>query len=407
MKKFFKNLFIFILIVIFITAFSSSYSSLNLDNLATVVAIAIDTSDTNNLQLSFQFTNASSVSESGTSEPSPSIIFTVDASSISSGINLMNSYTGKELSLSHCKLIAFSEELAQNDITDEIYTLINDIQIRPSTNIVITKSTAKTYIENSKPLSENLLTKYYEIFSNSSIYTGYTTNTTIGDFFNSIICNTCEPYAILGGINTESKEESTNINSQKDSSSKSSETSLSSETQSENAGAAVFKGGQLVGELNTIETLSLLATTNQVNGFLVSVPDPQEVNNYIDIYLTPIKNTSITVNLINGSPYIKLKYHFNGRIYSTQKNSNYLDPAVIENISKSCNNYLQSIFSTYLYKTSKEFQSDINGIGKYVKNNFLTTQEFENYKWEEKYKDSFFDVSVDCNVSSSFLLTET
>ena len=90
MKKFFKRLLIFVLIIVIIIAFSSSYSALNIDNLATVVALGIDTSDTNTLRLSFQFTLPSSVSDSGSSEQSPSIIYTVDASSISSGINLMN-----------------------------------------------------------------------------------------------------------------------------------------------------------------------------------------------------------------------------------------------------------------------------------------------------------------------------
>ena len=69
-------------------AFSKSYSTLNIDNLSVVVAMGIDVSNKNHLQISFQFTNASSVSESGTSEQAPSIIYSVDASSISSGINL-------------------------------------------------------------------------------------------------------------------------------------------------------------------------------------------------------------------------------------------------------------------------------------------------------------------------------
>ena len=202
MNKIVKRFFIFVLIIILFLAFSSSYTSLSIDNIETVVAIGLDTSTTNNLKVSFQFTNSSSVSESGTTEQSPSMVYSIDASSISSAINLMNAYVGKELSFSHCKLIAISEGLANAGISDEIYTLINDIQIRPTANIVISKCTAKVYIENSKPLFENLLTKYYEVFSNSSKYTGFTVNATIGDFFNSLVCKSCEPYAILGGLNS-------------------------------------------------------------------------------------------------------------------------------------------------------------------------------------------------------------
>ena len=102
MNNLFKKIFIALLIVMLLLAFSKSYSTLNIDNLSVVVAMGIDVSDKNNLAISFQFTNPSSVSESGTSEQSPSIIYTVDASSISSGINLINTYIGKSINLSHC-----------------------------------------------------------------------------------------------------------------------------------------------------------------------------------------------------------------------------------------------------------------------------------------------------------------
>ena len=46
--------------------FNSSYRAINLSNIAIVVAMAIDTSEDNNLKVTFQFTPASSVSETGT-----------------------------------------------------------------------------------------------------------------------------------------------------------------------------------------------------------------------------------------------------------------------------------------------------------------------------------------------------
>ena len=407
MNKIVKRFFIFILIIILFLAFSSSYTSLSIDNIETVVAIGLDTSTTNNLEVSFQFTNSSSVSESGTTEQSPSMVYSIDASSISSAINLMNAYVGKELSFSHCKLIAISEELANAGISDEIYTLINDIQIRPTANIVISKCTAKVYIENSKPLFENLLTKYYEVFSNSSKYTGFTVNATIGDFFNSLVCKSCEPYAILGGLNSENSSDSSSIESKKDVTGKSNESNIQGELGTENFGIAVFKQGQIVGELNSIETMCFLTTRNNVDGFLISIPDPNSEDGVIDIYLTPTSNTTIKVKLLNGSPYIKLNYRFSGRIQSASENTNYLDDSLLNEISSACNNYLESILSDYLYKTAKTFKSDINGFGQEAKKNFLTLEDFEDYNWEEKYKDSFFDVNVSASVKSSLLLTNT
>ena len=105
-NKLIRNIFIAVIILLLLLAFSSSYTSFSIDNLAFVIAIGIDKGDTqNNLKISFQIAKPSSISKNGSSEQNTAIINTVETSSINSAINLMNSYIGKEINLSHCKLI--------------------------------------------------------------------------------------------------------------------------------------------------------------------------------------------------------------------------------------------------------------------------------------------------------------
>ncbi len=407
MNKLVRNLFIFILIIVFVIAFSSSYLSLSIDNLAYVLAIGIDKGEDNNLEVSFQFSTTSKTTESGSTEKTPSIMDSVTAPSLSTAINLMDSYMGKEINMSHCKVIIFSEELAEEGISEEIYTLINDTQVRPSSNIVVSKCNAKLYMEETSPELENLVSKYYEIFTNSSKYTGFKPNATIGDFFNAIICKTCDPIAILGGISTEKPENQGNNHIQENYNVKSNQTPIEGENGAENIGIAAFKDDKLVGELCALETTTLLALRNEVDRFLISLPDPDDVNSYLDIYLYPQGSTSIDVDTSNSSPYIKVNAKFTGRIYSMSNNSQYLDPAILDDISQTCNKYLESVFCDYLYKTAKEFKSDINGFGKYALSNFFTTQDYDNYNWRNNYQNAFFEVNVDTSIKSSMLITET
>lgn len=388
-------------------AFSSSYLSLSIDNLAYVLAIGIDKGEDNNLEVSFQFSTTSKTTESGSTEKTPSIMDSVTAPSLSTAINLMDSYMGKEINLSHCKVIIFSEELAEEGISEEIYTLINDTQIRPSANIVVSKCNAKLYMEETSPELENLISKYYEIFTNSSKYTGFKPNATIGDFFNAIICKTCDPIAILGGISTEKPENQGNNHIQENYNVKSNQTPIEGENGAENIGIAAFKDDKLVGELCALETTTLLALRNEVDRFLISLPDPDDVNSYIDIYLYPQGSTSIDIDTSNSSPYIKVNAKFTGRIYSMSNNSQYLDPSILDDISQTCNKYLESVFCDYLYKTSKEFKSDINGFGRYALSNFFTTQDYDHYNWRNNYQNAFFEVNVDTSIKSSMLITET
>lgn len=402
MKKYLKNIFIFIVIVVFILAFSHSYSSLNIDNLAYVVALGIDSTDDNNLQVTFQFSTPVSI-ESG-EKPNP-INNTIISPSISNAINIMNSYLGTPISFSHCKVIIFSEQLAKHGISDEIYTLINDTQVTPSSNIVISKCDAKNYIEQTTPELENLVSKYYESFENSSKNTGYIPDATIGDFFNDLTSRTREPYAILGGVNAESRNEENSTTDQDNL--KANMTSISGKNGSENFGVAVFREDKLVGELNAFESVAFLNIRNNIDRFLISIQDPENENNILDIYMTPSSNTSIKVDTSTKSPYVVINCNFTGRIYSMTQNSKYLSPEVLDSISKTCNSYLETQFSNYLYKTSREFNSDINSVGNYALKNFFTTREFENYSWLENYKNAFFKVNVDSSVKSGMLITET
>ena len=396
-----NKLLIIVLIIIFIYSFSASYSSLNISNCAFAVAIGIDKSTSNKLNVTFEFITTSPSGES-ISETKP-ILNSVDCSSITNGINIMNAYLGKKVNLSHCKLIIFSEELAKEGISDEVYSLMNEVQIRPSANIVISQCNTRYYIENSIPSLESLIPKYYDIFPHTSEYTGYTCDATIGNFFNSLVCNYSSPYAILGGITT-TNDTSTQIN---DSTIKSDESPIEGNRSAQNIGLAVFKDDKLSGELNAIETLCFLNIIKKVDNFLVSIPYEQGSSSQIDIYLTPNSTHIIDVSFVNGAPFIKLKLDFSGKIYSMSKNSEYLDIDVLNSISNSCNNYLEGQFYNYLYKTSSVFESDINNFGSYALSKFFTTTEFEKYNWLDNYKNSTFKVEIDTIIDSGFLLTKT
>lgn len=90
-----------------------------------------------------------------------------------------------------------------------------------------------------------------------------------------------------------------------------------------------------------------------------------------------------------------------------EENSKYLNDKLLKEISNSCNSYIKSVMTDYLYKTSKYLKSDIDDFGKAAQSKFFTTKDFNNYNWNEKYKDSFFDVNIDTSVRSSFLITES
>ena len=175
----------------------------------------------------------------------------------------------------------------------------------------------------------------------------------------------------------------------------------------ENIGIAVFRDDKLVGELTALETLCLSIIQKKVNSFLIRVPDNKQENETIDVTLYTSRRCKTKVDIINGSPLITVKCNLSGRIYSMHEDSKYLDDRELKNISYKVNKYLEDVFSDYLYKTSLELKSDINGFGKFCAKNFLTTKEFENYDWQNNYQNSIFKIKINSDIESGFLVTET
>lgn len=87
--------------------------------------------------------------------------------------------------------------------------------------------------------------------------------------------------------------------------------------------------------------------------------------------------------------------------------SNYLNFTNVSKLEEAVTVYMKSQIESYLYKISKEFNSDIDGFGKYAVRHFATWKAWESYNWLNNFNTSFFDVAVQTNVKSGYILMET
>lgn len=453
-----KILLILCILSIIVISLSGCYDSRNIEDLAYATALGLDISPNDMLLITLQISIPSSSSDNGSSQSNKTDTITVECSSISSGLSLINSYVSKEINLSHCKVIVFSEKLAEQGISEHIDTLKNNIEIRSDCNIIISKCRAKDFIENASPSFETLTARYYEVALSSTEYTGYTTSTELIDFFGNMKNDFIQASAILGGINNidpsssnyknsnSSGNESNQIseNSSKNNSGSGSENNSESDSESgskeisknnsnnnsdinsniqplssdgnyvagetpitnsnsiETFGTAVFYDDKLVGELTGIETLCHLIVTSTLNRCTISVQNPFDINSTIDLYIHQKQKSKINLDFINGTPYISIEVFLEGYGLTLNKHIDYSSPVTLEQINKSAEQYLKSELENYLYKTSKEFKSDIAGFGKYALSKYLTIDKWHKSNWLENYKNSFFDVTVNVNIKSGY-----
>lgn len=409
--KFKKYIILFCVLIFSLSSLSGCYDAEGIEALGYVVAIGLDKGTSNTLKLSLQFAilEGSSSSGSSTSQSSKSNVISVECASFDSGINLINSYISKKINLAHCKVIVLSEDLAYDGISDYVFSFMNNVELRPDCNIIISRCSASDLLNNSKPTLETLSARYYELIPNSSEYTAYTENVTIAEFYNNILNYGSQAYAILGGINTKNNHSSPS-NTQTpydiDANYKAGQTPMEGKVGLENMGLAVFNGDNLVGELNGIETISHLIITNNLKNATVTLPSPFKENSTISLYISLTKNTKNSVQLINKFPYIKSRIYITATILSFDENLDYANEDNLKSLEEYLNSYLKQNIEIYLYKTSKEYHSDIANFGKYTRKYYATWEDWINSAWLDNYQNAFFDVDVNSNVQSGYLFTK-
>lgn len=453
MSKNLTSIIVFvILLVIFSNAFSASYTSRNISNLAYIFALGIDKGENAKIKISAQLSKiATSTGGGGSSgEGNNPILISCEANSIFSGINLLNTYIGKELNLAHCSVFVFSKEFAQDGISSEIYSLINNEEVRPSTNLVLSTCDAYDYLKNSNPNLERLTTKYYETFSITDRFTGYISNITIGNFYNTLASKDEEATAILGGLNSAARSENSKSSSNSNKSDSSDTEKLSSESSgssnssnnssnessnqssqeqessiinpedltagtssasgkrgTENIGLAVFENDKFRGELTATETICHLLINNDLDSCIISIDNPIVESEKMELQLFPSKKTKITINIIDGIPHISIKLYLNADVMTLEQDIDYENSETLEKISSAARNYLINELNKYLNKISKEYNCDIDKFYSKAIGHFATIPEWENFNWKEKFKNAVFNIDLDFNVTSSLLVTKT
>ena len=447
-KKFIIILILFVVFITFIAGFSNSYISRRIEHLAYVLVLGIDKGEKARLKISTQFINVSSSSSGASSDSSQIVLTSCEANSMFSGLNLLNSYIGKEINLAHCSVVVFSEEIAKEGISSEIYSLINNEEIRSSANIVVTNCKAYDYINNSKPNLENLTSKYFDTFDITSKLTGYFSNITLGDFFNNLSESNSDPIAVLGGLNSTARSEenksssnsseesssssnsgnSDNINGETSNSNSSSQDVEEQEKQdietnqnnlvagkssivgrrgTEDLGLAIFSGDKYIGELTVWESICHSLITNSIDTCIISVEDPLVENKQLEIQLSPNKKSKITSNIENGAININIELNLIANIISLNSNINYEDTDTIDKISTATQNRLNVELNKYFDKTAKEYNVDIDKYYLSILKYFPYQKNFDDFNYKEKLKNANFNCNTHVNIISSLLITKT
>ena len=172
-------------------------------------------------------------------------------------------------------------------------------------------------------------------------------------------------------------------------------------------GLAVFKKDRLVGSLTANQTLSHQLITNELDFSTINIISPFNPTETLDIYISTFKKPKIQVDISTGSPFVQINLYIAARIVSFNSyDINLLTEEKLNLIQDTVKRHLENQIYDYLNTTSREFKSDISGLGRYAVKNFISIDDWNNYNWLENYQNSTFKVNVDTSIKTGNLLTQ-
>lgn len=398
---------------------SGCYDQREIDELAYPLAVGLDVGEANVLRMTLQLAaplaiggggGGESGGGGGGGEAETTSVITVDTPSIYSGLNMINNIISKEINLSHAKVIIVSKKLAQNGVTKYIQAIKRGREFRPDTFFLLTNEPPYEYLKNIKPILESNPAKYYELLLGKD-YASFFPDVRITDFHYADTSDSIEPVAILSGTNQKEKvDELGEIGSKAGSDRpegvyEAGDIPVISDLKNVVMGLAVFKSGKMVGTLNGAEAACYQMVTGKYKHSFWSFPDVYDESNLVVMDIIQRKKPSITAQIKDGKAVVKIVLDLEGDFTSIQSNIAYEDdPQPMEDRAKEL---IAKEIAAMLKKTTEEYDSDICGIGRYVKGSFLTLDQWESFKWNEKYSSTDFTIDVKLKVRRTGLIIKT
>lgn len=380
--------------------------------LAYVVAIGIDkSSEENSYEITLQIANPSSISggsseEGGKGGEDTISEITVRAPSIFSAVNVANNLNSKQITLAHTALIAFGEEIARDGVESFIDTIRRSEQLRPNTNLCVVLGSAKEYLSEIKPTNEVNPVMYYKMIYDAD-YTGYIPKTFTKSFYVNSICSCGDMALPISAVKKEDTQEDIIYEGFEYLADRylAGRVDAQSEEKTQSYGMAVFADGRMIGVGNAIDTEMYNILIGRYEQNEVTYKDEKNPDMPITVVQGQSKKPKIKIKVEEDKPIIYISVDIEADLRSVSEN--YYIEEDVENFNKNAADSIKQTMDAFLYKTAREYKSDILNLSRYAKRQFKTYEEFEAYNWQDKYENAEFVTQVKFHTRRSGMISRS
>lgn len=403
--------------LVFLLLTAGCYGYREVDESAYVIALGIDKGRENMLSVSFQIAVPKAITGGGGGvgggggggpggDKGTAFVTTIESPTLLSALESVNAYVDRRATLTHTRAIIFSRDLAEESIVPYLAPLTRFREFRRNTFVMVTTCPAKDFLKEIQPVLEDNPAKYLELLTGGNRYTEFIPDSTFYNFYNPLKQRAQSPLAALAGLQRQGegpvdptfKPKAGYIAGQipRDGGGK-----------PELMGAAVFSEGKMVGAINGEEVGYVKMIRGEFRRTIMNLRDPLAPDKFIIFEMRPQKSPETKTELIDGTAFVSTRVFLEGTIISIQSGENYEDPDKMPLLEQAVEERLTEQTGKLVQKAQTEFRTDFFGFGQFIRKQFLTLPEWEQYRWSERFPEAEVDVTYRFRIRRTGLLHET
>ena len=352
--------------------FTGCWNYRETDELAIVTGAAIDKDKDGKLSITVEIAEFTNEKESKVAPRTITIKGDTVFDAARNGVLVL----GKKLYWSHAKVLIVSEQVAREGIIKVMDWLIRDSETRTDINILVSKGHSAKEVLKSIGKSNDIRAFQLGTAIDNQVVVSKAPKIEAWEVANAL-CSKAEA-AIAPSVELKSE--------------------LGKEAPSV-VGTAIFKRDKLAGFLNGEETKDMLFVQDKIKGGVL-VRIEGEGNNEVPVSLEIFNSkTKIEPVVYNNNITFNININTTAAIDELGGSKDFIDENGRKELEKSCEKMLKS-------KMQKEYDADIFGLGRKLKQDKPREWKKVEDKWEEKFQGVHTNVSVNIYIRNSATLSE-
>jgi spore germination protein KC len=362
------------------------WSRTELNELAVVLAIGIDTID-NQYEVTVQMVDPSQMTKTRVSDRSTVTTFSERSSTLFEAVRQVTTKASRKMYFAHMKLLIFDEKTAKKGIKESLDLLFRNYEIRPDFYLAVVRNKKAKDVMNLVTPTEVLpAMDMYKSLKVSEKFWAPTAAVNVKDILQFLERDGIEP--VLTGMKLigDIKKGKTSENVK----------NPISFANYKFTGIGVFRDDRLLGWLNESDSKAYTYIMNKITSTVGAVKCPSTKGKFV----SQVNNSKIKIipRIVNGKPSVRLNVFVEANIAEIHCKVDLTNEKSLIAIQKAASNDLEKFLRNGVKQVQREYAADIFGFGEAFHRKY--PQQWHQWKddWDVRFKKLPIEIKMNYNL---------